>query len=193
MAALTLPSWLNPLDILIVFALLAGIAWGFVRGLVRMALNLAILYIATVLAMTFYPTVGRWLKMIAGSNLGKSITEVIAFVLILALTTAILHFIVSRTYKDTELPGVRQIDQLGGMLIGFVVISTWIGLTIVALAFILSATDTAISGLRDNLLMYFHNSRLIPIFYRFLPIVLATLRPWMPKGLPPDIFSFRLP
>ncbi len=105
----------------------------------------------------------------------------------------ILNFIVSHTYKDTELPGVRQIDQLGGMVIGFIVISTWIGLAIVALAFVLSATDTASSGLRDNVLMYFHSSRLIPIFYRLLPIVLATLRPWMPKGLPPEIFSFRLP
>jgi uncharacterized membrane protein required for colicin V production len=192
MAALSLPSWLNPLDILIAFTLLAGIAWGFVRGLVRMALNLLILYVATVLAMTFYPTVGSWIGFVFGDYLGESALEVTAFVLILVLTTIILNFIVSRTYKDTELPGVRQIDQLGGMLIGFVVISTWIGLAIVALAFVLSATDTAGSGLRDNVMMFFRSSRLIPIFYRFLPIVLATLRPWMPKGLPPEIFSFRL-
>jgi uncharacterized membrane protein required for colicin V production len=193
MAAISLPSWLNPIDILIGFTLLAGIAWGFVRGLVRMAINLLILYIATVLAMTFYPTVGRWIGYIVGNNLGSASIEVAAFVLILALTTAILSFIVGRTYKDTELPGVRQIDQLGGMLIGFIVISTWIGLAIVALAFVLSATDTASSGLRDNLVMFFRSSRLIPIFYRLLPIVLATLRPWMPKGLPPEILSFRLP
>ena len=68
---------------------------------------------------------------------------------------------------NTELPGVRQIDQLGGMLIGFIVISTWIGLAIVALAFVLKATDMAGSGLRDNMLMYFQSSQLIPIFYRF--------------------------
>ena len=192
MPELTLPSWFNPFDILIGFALLAGIAWGFVRGLVRMALNLLILYIATVLAMTFYPTVGRWIGYIAAEGLSKTMTEVMAFALILAVTTVILTFVLSRTYKDTELPGVRQIDQLGGMLIGFIVISTWIGLAIVALAFVLKATDMAGSGLRDNMLMYFQSSQLIPIFYRLLPIVLTTLRPWMPKGLPPEIFSFRL-
>ncbi len=72
MAALSLPSWLNPLDILIGFALLAGVAWGFVRGLVRMALNLLILYIATVLAMTFYPTVGQLDCFVIGDVSGQT-------------------------------------------------------------------------------------------------------------------------
>jgi uncharacterized membrane protein required for colicin V production len=186
-----LPSWLNPFDVFIALALLAGIALGFIRGLVRMALSLLILYIATVLAMTFYSAIGGWFRHISGGILAKSTAEVIAFGLVLLLTTAIITFVLRRTYKDTELPGVRQIDQLGGMIVGFVLTCTWIGLALVAIGFVLNATDTTTSSLRDNILAYYHGSALIRVFQDVLPIILVTLRPWMPKGLPPDIFSRR--
>ena len=186
-----LPTWLNPFDVLIVFILLGGIALGFIRGLVRMVLSLLVLYIAMVLAMTFYVPTGRWVNFITAGYLPKNTTEALAFVIIVVLTTMILNFVLYRTYKDTELPGIRQIDQLGGMIVGFILICTWIGLGIVALGFVLSATDVAGSGLRENMVRYFQTSNLIPIFYKFLPIVLATLRPWMPKGLPPEIFLLK--
>ena len=46
-----IPSWLNPFDVLIVFAMLAGIIWGFARGLVRSALGLLVVYVAVILAL----------------------------------------------------------------------------------------------------------------------------------------------
>ena len=115
----------------------------------------------------------------------------IAFALVLLLTTALVTFILRRTYKDTELPGVRQIDQLGGMIVGFILTCTWIGLAVVVLAFVLNATDTTVSSLRENLLAFYHGSALIRVFQDFVPIVVATLKPWAPKGLPPEIFSRR--
>jgi membrane protein required for colicin V production len=186
-----LPSWLNPFDIFIVLGLFAGIALGFIRGLVRMALNLLVLYIAIVLAMTFYDELGYRFGLVAGGAMPQSITEAIAFAVILILAVVILNLVLRRTYRDTELPGIRQIDQLGGMVVGFILICTWIGLAIVTVGFLLSASDIAEGTVRANLLVYFNTSNLIPIFYEFLPIALFTLRPWMPKGLPPDIFSRR--
>lgn len=184
-----LPAWLNPFDVLIGLALLAGIALGFVRGLVRMALILLVLYIAVVLAMSFYTVLGGWIFYLSDRAMHRTSAELVAFALILILTTVLLNFVLSRTYKDTELPGVRQVDQLGGMVFGFLVTCTWIGLTIVALAFALNATDATSSRLRDNLLAFYHGSNLIPVFTKALPLIVAALRPWMPKGLPPDIFS----
>jgi len=187
----SLPSWLNPLDALIVFALLGGVVWGFLRGLVRMVLSLLVLYIATVLAMSFYGQGGRLLSYLSGGAIGGTMSEALAFVLILVLTTSIVNFVLSRTYKNTELPGVRQIDQLGGMIAGFLLVAVWIGLSVVALAFVLSNTAGAGSAFLQTVQHYFVNSSLIPMFYRFLPLVLATLRPWMPQGISPDIFSLR--
>jgi uncharacterized membrane protein required for colicin V production len=186
------PYWLNPFDSIIVFALLAGIALGFIRGLVRMVMSLAIVYVATVLAMTFYATIGKWLFYFASGALPRSTSEAVAFAIILVLTASVINFVLHRTYKDTELPGVRQIDQLGGMVVGFVLASTWVGLTLIALAFVLNATDTSAGSLRQNLVFYFHTAMLIPVFNRFLPLIVATLRPWMPKGLPPGIFEIKL-
>ena len=188
MAAVT--SWLNPFDVLIVLALLAGVALGFVRGLVRMALSLLVLYLAAVAAMTLYVPLGQWLRYVA--RLPMSISQGLSFLFILALVSFAINFILRRTYKDTELPGVRHLDQLGGMVIGFFLSVVWIGFSLLIIAFFLGASLGQGADLQQVMVGYFRQSSLIPIFYRILPVTLATLRPWMPKGLPPDIFTFRL-
>lgn len=188
----SLPTWLNPLDVIIAFAVLAGVAWGFARGLIRMAMSLLVLYVAAILAMTFYDDLGGWLGYLSSHALSDSANEAISFLFILILTAVIISFLLNRTYKDTELPGVRQIDQLGGMVIGFFLTSIWIGLAIVALAFILGAPIEAGGAFRRSLINYFHSSNLIPIYYKFLPVAFATLKPWMPKGQMPQILTFRL-
>ena len=185
-----LPSWLNPFDFLIVLALVGGVALGFIRGLVRMALSLVVLYVAAALAMVFHPRVGMWINSMSG--LPIAVSQGLAFLVILAAVAMLLNFLLRRTYRDTELPGIRQVDQLGGMVVGFVLTVVWISLSLVVLAFMLSTPVTADDTFRLSMVSYFQTSNLIPIFYRFLPIALATLRPWMPKGLPPDIFTFRL-
>lgn len=187
-----LPSWLNPFDFLIGFALLGGVVLGFVRGLIRMAMSLLALYIASILAMTLYTNLGYLIQQLTSFSMDPSTAEAIGFLFILVLTTVIINFVLHRTYKDTELPGVRQIDQLGGLVIGFILITIWIGMCIVALAFLLNTTSSETSALRESMVLYFHSSYLIPIFYRILPIAFATLRPWMPKGQMPEIFTFRL-
>lgn len=188
MASLT--SWLNPFDVLIVVALLAVVAFGFVRGLVRMALSLLVLYLAAVAAMTLYVPASRWLRFV--TQLPQSISQGLSFFLILVLVSAAINFVLRRTYKETELPGVRQIDQLGGMVIGFVLGVIWIGLSILVLAFFLRTPLGHEAGVQQVMVGYFRRSSLIPVFYRVLPVAVATLRPWMPKGLPPEIFTFRL-
>lgn len=182
-----LPAWLNPFDVLIALALLAGVALGFVRGLVRMALSLLVLYVAAVLALTLHRVAGTWIVYIFGLPL--NVSQGMAFILILVLTSVIINFVLRRTYKDTELPGVRQIDQLGGLVVGFLVTCIWIGLVILVVAFLLRTPVSEDATFQTNLIAYFHSSALIPIFYKVLPIALATLRPWLPKGLPPGILD----
>ena len=186
----TLPAWVNPFDFFIILVMVGGTALGFIRGLVRMAINLLILYISMVLAITFYKWLAQQLVFVTSGNMSARASQALAFVLILVLVNVIAGFVLRRTYRDTQLPGLRQIDQLGGMVVGFFVTATWIGLALVALAFVLRA-DVGASGLRANILYFFSNSFLIPIFYRFLPIVVATLRPWM-RGLPPEILDLTI-
>jgi len=182
-----LPTWLNPFDVLIVLTIIGGVGLGFVRGLVRMVLSLLVLYVAAVLALTLYETVGRWIGYMFG--MPRAANLAVGFVLILVLASVLLNFILRRTYKDTELPGIRQIDQLGGLVIGFFVTSIYIGLAILVIAFLLNAMAGDVTGFQQNALFYFNNSNLIPIFYKFLPIAIASLRPWMPGRVPPDILS----
>jgi uncharacterized membrane protein required for colicin V production len=185
-----LPSWLNPFDFVIAAALIGGVALGFVRGLVRMAVSLVVLYVAASLAMAFHIRVGTWISQMSGLPL--SVAQGMGFLLILAAVAILLNFLASRAYRDTELPGLRQVDQLGGMVVGFVLTIVWIGLGLLVLAYMLSVPVTASDTVRVSMISYFQDSNLIPIFYQFIPIAVATLKPWMPKGLPPDLFTFRL-
>jgi uncharacterized membrane protein required for colicin V production len=187
-----LPTWLNPFDVLIAFTLLVGIALGFIRGLVRMALSLLVLYVATIMAMNFYVLLGGWIHYLSGYVLADPTSEVIAFLFILIAVAVGLSFLLKHTYKDTEWPGIRQVDQLGGLVLGFFLTSLWIGMALIGVAFVLGTPGAGSDSFRQNLILQFHSSRLIPIFYEFLPVAFATLKPWIPRGQLPDIFTFRL-
>jgi uncharacterized membrane protein required for colicin V production len=185
-----LPSWVNPFDFLIAFAMLVGVALGFTRGLLRMAFAVVIIYVATILAMTFYIPAGGFIRRIL-TTMSRSATEAISFLLILILSAVILHFLLSRTYKNTEWPGIRQIDQLGGLVFGFLVTALWIGMALVGINFVLSTPTPGAEAAQGNLIYYYHTSALIPIYFRFLPIAFATLKLWVPKGKLPDIFALK--
>jgi uncharacterized membrane protein required for colicin V production len=187
-----MPSWLNPFDVLIAFALIVGVVWGFTHGLVRMALSLLVLYLAVVLAMSFYTQVGRWIVYLSAGSLPQAAAELSAFLLVLILTTTIVNVALSRAFKDTELPAIRQIDQLGGLVIGFVLAASWIGLALMGLIFVLNTPGVGSDAFRGNVLGYMRGSLLVPIFLDVWPIILTTLKPWMPKGELPPIFSGRL-
>jgi len=187
-----MPSWLNPFDILIGFALIVGVVWGFTRGLVRMAISLVVLYLAVVLAMSFYGRVGQWIIYLSGEAVAEAPAQLTAFLFILIVFTTLVTLVINRAFKDTELPGIRQIDQLGGLVLGFVLAATWIGLVLVGLTFILNVPGVGSDAFRGNILRYMRTSLLVPIFYDVWPIVLATLKPWMPRGELPEIFRFQL-
>lgn len=187
-----MPAWLNPFDILIGFALIAGVVWGFTHGLVRMALSIVVLYLAIVLSMSFYVQVGKWIVYLSGGGLIQAAAELTAFLLILIVTTTVVNFILARAFKETELPAIRQIDQLGGLVLGFVLVAAWVGVALVGLVFVLNTPGVGSDTFRANVLSYMRSSLLVPIFQDVWPIILATLKPWMPRGQLPDIFTFRL-
>jgi uncharacterized membrane protein required for colicin V production len=188
----SLPYWFNPFDALIALATIVGVALGFVRGLLRMAFSVIILYVATVVAMTFYISLGRYIRRLL-ARLAPATSEGLAFALILIVTAIALHFLLSRTYKNLEWPAVRQVDQLGGMVFGFLAVTLWIGIALIAIDFVLGTPAPGVEMTRRSLIFQFHTSRLIPIYYQFLPIAFATLKPWVPKGQLPDILILRIP
>ena len=187
-----MPSWLNPFDILIGFCLIVGVIWGFTHGLVRMALSLVVLYLAVVLAMSFYVTVGKWIVYLSGGGMIQGAAELTAFLFILIVTTLVVNFALGRAFKDTELPAIRQIDQLGGLVLGFFLAAIWIGVMLAALTFVLNTPGVGSDAFRANMLGYMRNSLLVPIFEDVWPVMMATLKPWLPRGELPPIFSFRL-
>jgi uncharacterized membrane protein required for colicin V production len=143
-------------------------------------MNIAALYIATLLAMQFHLPLGKWMSELTATSLRT--TRAFAFLLILVITDILLSFLARCAYKDTRLPFLGNLDQVGGLLIGFASTCAWISLAIPLL-----------SGIpwlpfRASLYEAMRASALVPLFDNLLPLILATLRPWLPGGIPP-IFS----
>jgi uncharacterized membrane protein required for colicin V production len=170
----------NSLDVLIIIVLAIGTVVGFFKRLLRKAMNIAALYIATLLAMQFYFPLGKWMSELTSTSLKT--TRALSFSLILVITDILLNFLARCAYKDTRLPFLGYLDQMGGLLIGFASTCAWISLAIPLLS------GVPWLPFKASLYEAIRSSALVSFFDNLLPLLLATLRPWLPGGIPP-IFS----
>ncbi len=174
----------NWLDIVLIILLLSGMAIGFAQGLVRQLIGLVAMYIGLVLATQFF----RPLSQLAGDAINtppNTLTNASAFFVILFLTMLVINYFGQDAYKATKITIIPFVDQLIGMVLG--VASMWIILSVAVnvLTFAVNTqtwgnAETARDLMRDGL----EQSRLAEIASSTLPAIVATIRPWLPGGLP---------
>lgn len=175
----------NWLDLVIIVLLLTGMAIGFTQGLVRQLIGLVALYIALVLATQFF----RPLSQMFGDALNappNTMSNAIAFFFILFLAMGLINYFALDAYKSTKLKIVPFVDQLTGMVLG--VASMWIVIS-VAINVLNFAVNTQIwPGNSEITRVLIKNgletSRLAEVTFSTLPMIVGTIRPWLPSGLP---------
>lgn len=175
----------NWLDTAIIILLLTGMVIGFRQGLIRQLIGFAALYAALVLATEFF----RGVSQVAGDALNtapNTLTNAAAFFLVLFVAMGIINFFGQDAYKSTKIHLVPFLDQITGLVLG--VVSMWIILSI-AMNVIMFAVNTqawpgtaeiARNILKDGI----EESRISPIASSTLPMIVSTIRPWLPGGLP---------
>ncbi|TAH50605.1 MAG: CvpA family protein [Chloroflexota bacterium] len=176
---------LNWLDLIILLLLLTGMAIGFAQGLVRQVIGLVALYIGLVLATQFF----RPLSQLTGDALNttpNTLSNAVAFFAILFLAIGVINFFALDAYKSTKIRLVPAVDQVTGIALG--VISMWIVLSVAVnvLDFAVHAqtwTGNAETA-RNIILNGLENSRLAEVTASTLPMIVTTIRPWLPGGLP---------
>ncbi len=174
----------NWFDIVIIVALLAGLALGYSQGVIRQLMSLVALYIALVLATQFFRGLSQLISNILRVQ-PNTFTNMIAFFVIFIVAFVLINLLVKDAYRATHIRVAPLFDHLGGMAFGLV--SAWIiiSVSISVLLFAVAAQGwLQAEGLRKVLESGVTDSRLAQLTESSLPVIIATVEPWLPNGLP---------
>jgi uncharacterized membrane protein required for colicin V production len=166
-------SKLSPIDLFIVACLAGGVFAGFTQGLIRQVLNALVVVVAFVLASQLrdplFDLLSFWEAFTPDIRL-----LIIFLVLFIGLVIG-GWFIVRAFYRRTRLPIIKQLDELGGAVLGLL----FAALSIVFLLLVMDSfykvagdADVASTGwlgslyraMDSSVLVEFFRSTLIPTF-----------------------------
>lgn len=180
---------MNFFDVLIVIALVAGAAWGFIKGIIHQAIGVGLIYVSIIVATIFYsvvaPGLGRLIKV------SSQAAGALSFLLLMIITLNVLALAL-RDVRKREIKLLRLINQLGGMTFGFVIASVWIALVIALLHYAVGGpvswhdpgkpvllslrSETIRLAIVDGLA----GSPLVRAFSELLPWILTSVSPFAP-------------
>jgi uncharacterized membrane protein required for colicin V production len=178
-------SRLSPIDLFIVVCLAAGVFAGFTQGLIRYALNALVVIIAFVVASQLRGPLFDLLKFWAAFT--PALRELIIFLVLFLGLVIGGWFIVRAMYRRTRLPIVRQLDELGGAVLGML----FAAMSIVFLMVVLDSffkvaldADVAKAGLLADFYRAMDRSILVDFFRTTLiPTVGLLARPFVPHEI----------
>jgi hypothetical protein len=168
-------SWV---DLAIILVLAVGVFAGFTQGTIVYLLNsLALLVAFIVAAQLKGPLIDLLSFWTAFTAEGR---ELIVFMALFIGLSVAAWFIIFRAYRRTRLPIAKQLDEIGGAILGLLYVGLFISLFLVVLdTFFLGGGEGPgwLTGLYDGL-----NRSLIIGFFRdnVLPIVGFVMRPFVP-------------
>ena len=119
-----MPEGYNWLDLIILIIIAAAVIQGIRAGLIRSIFNVAGLAVGFLAAINYYAPAGS--MIIRHINLPQIIADVLSFIVIFAVSTAIVHLIGSFVAVITRVRLFRFADRVGGsaagLLIGFILV-----------------------------------------------------------------------
>jgi len=172
-------SWI---DLVMVLVLVGSIGFGFHQGLLRQAVLLAAIYIATILSSQYYEQAAEWMAVYLATDL--EMDRVISFALLYVAFTVVATWLIWSAYQQTRLPSVVMLDEAGGAALGGIIGVFVIGLTLTLAQYAAQAPWPAGGPVKELLHMGLVNSALDEFFRSAVPIIQAVIRPWLPSGLP---------
>jgi uncharacterized membrane protein required for colicin V production len=176
---------LTPIDLFVVAALAAGVFAGFMQGLVRYALNIVVVIVAFILAGLlrdpFDNILGGW------NVFGPELRLQLVFLILFLGFTIAGWFIVRIFWRGTRLPIAKQLDEIGGAVLGFVFAALSIVMTLVVMdTFFRTAPDAAVNS--AGVLKGFYDaldSSVLVDFFRatLIPTLGQAARPFVPSDI----------
>jgi uncharacterized membrane protein required for colicin V production len=192
----------NALDYLLIFFLVLGTVWGLLRGGGRLLIGLFSLYVGLVISLLLYRPLANFFRQLLPA-MSVSGSQSLAFVLLLLVLVNGFSFLTrflgtppeERRRKprgeleEAVAQGSRRfltgpLNQLFGLLVGFIVTVVWISLIMAVLQFAVQAGWPAANSSRVALQGQLGSSTLIPVFNLVLERVYWSVRIWVPGEVP---------
>lgn len=175
-------------DVLFLLALCGGAAWGFYRGLIRQAAGTVVLYITTVIATLSYRSLSR---MIRGTGQSGSATDMLSFIILMAIGTLLLTLIVNDLLKHVNPNRMPIWMNVTGMFFGFLNMAIWCALILIVLR---SATGgepwAGYEGVQQFFVGQTRGSVMASVFRPFMRFLLALIQPWLfGRTMPPLLYN----
>lgn len=176
---------LGPIDLFIVGSLALGVFAGFTQGMIRYALNIVVVIVAFIIAGQLRDPLTDVLSFWKAFTPELRV-QLIFLVLFVGLTIG-GWFLVRIFWKGTRVPIAKQLDELGGAVLGLVFAALSIVMTLVVMdTFFQTAPDAAVNnaGPLGSIYNTFNNSVLVDFFRSTLIPTLGQLaRPFVPKEI----------
>jgi hypothetical protein len=106
----------QPIELMLLILVVGAAALGYRQRILRGIMTLVILYFASGMAATFYPFTAPYI----GAPLGEKMTNAkyaLSFVVLMLAIWIALEAIGRQFFKDTSLPGLGFLDNLGGVFL----------------------------------------------------------------------------
>jgi len=180
----------NWVDYAILLAFMVIVGFGFFGGIAKVSSAIIAIYISSVLAAAFYRPMTDVLQR-GFSNVGQITGELIMFVLLFLVFSAMLTWVVARWLDNVKIPRrILLIDNIGGVALGLVLSAMALTFAALFLTVVLQALNQTVSFTGSGSVLGFASSQiresaLVPLFLRLAPIVSRAVSPWFPSGLPP--------
>jgi uncharacterized membrane protein required for colicin V production len=133
------------LDLVIILLVIAGVGFGFWKGILVPGLTIVGIYLGALLARFIYQPLAQ--SFVALVHLDISIAQIVLFLLIVALVPIGLVFGLRSLLGTLKLPaGLGQVDLLGGSILGAVLGLVVAMLVVLAVGFLVTTANLTESG-----------------------------------------------
>ncbi len=174
----------NWVDIFLIIMLLFGMVVGYRQGLIRELLGLAAIYVSLVIATQFFVPLSLVVSQVT-LNPPNTLTNAISFFFILFVGIFVLNLLGQDAYRQLRFKLPSIIDNVTGMFLG--VASMWIVISVVVNVLTFAINTQAwgnAEGYRLILSKGITESLISEVTGSTLPMIVATIRLWMPGGMP---------
>jgi hypothetical protein len=176
---------LGPIDLVIVAALAVGVFAGFMGGMVRYALNIVVVIVAFIIAGLlrdpFDGILGGW------DVFGPELRLQLVFLILFVGLTIGGWFLVRIFWRGTRLPIAKQLDEIGGAVLGLVFAALSIVMLLVVMdTFFRTAPDAEVNtaGPLTGIYQAMDSSVLVDFFRATLiPTLGQVARPFVPSEI----------
>jgi len=187
MQVVALIPWL---DIFLALLFVGLVAIGVWQGLLREVWFLLSLYLSAVLASLYGDYVagliGTQVQPVEAGAAAGSVSSALGFFIVFALSVIVLFAILASLFSHVRLrASLLWLDKMGGIVLGLITAFVLTSIVAYVLHGLLGGAGphqeyAFFAVLRDQRA----TSPLLNAFLTARPVILATIRPWLPGGLP---------